>query len=238
MNLLTIDTATIVELVAVSSKNEISDKTKVVGVSHSITLFENIDCALNELNITIRDINIIGVGIGPGSFTGIRIAVCTARMLAQLLNAPLVDIKTHLLYASSVEACLNENILIAFDAKKERVFGALYKKGKEILSPLEVIPPGDYNIDFLIDQIDREEATYIIGDGAEKYYSIIKKRIPDYKMLTGFKPRAKIASALTEHIYKKNPSLFTDINRVVPFYSRKSDAEIVKELKERGKGII
>lgn len=231
MNILTIDTATAVELVAAASGDRLSDKTKVVNDSHSITLFESIDNALSELNITIKDINLIGVGLGPGSFTGIRIAVSTARMFAQILEAPILGIKTHLLFAASVQADINENILIAFDAKKGRVFGALYRRGEDPLSPLEIIAPGDYYIESIVDKIEWGNRTLLIGDGAEKYYHILATKIPDYKLLSGFKPSAKTACAITEYLYKKEPSLNTNINNVVPFYSRKSDAEIFKELR-------
>ncbi len=233
MNILTIDTATAVEMVAASSGSKVSDETREVGVSHSITLFESMDNALNELGIAIKDIDLVGVGIGPGSFTGIRIAVTTARMLAQLLGAPLVGIKTHLFYAASVKADIDDNILIAFDAKKGRVFGALYRRGPQELSPVEIVEPGDYYMDFLINQIDKENRTFIIGDGVEKYYDSIKSEISDHELLTGFKPSAKIACDMTGNIYKIDSGLYASINRVVPFYSRKSDAEIVKESRNK-----
>ncbi len=233
MRILTIDTAASVELIGASSGDAVSDKTREVGVSHSITLFEGIDSALGELDIAINDIELIGVGLGPGSFTGIRIAVSTARMLAQLLKTPLVGIKTHHLYASSVKAEIDENILIAFDAKKGRVFGALYRSGKDRLSPVEVVEPGDYYMDYLIDNIDRDKRTLLIGDGVEKYYNLIEERAPDHKRLSGFMPSAKDACALTEYIYNMEPEKHNNINRVVPFYSRKSDAEIVKEMRNR-----
>ncbi len=232
MNILTIDTATDVELVSISSQKGVSNKTRAVASSHSKTLFANIDAALKELNLTIDDIGLIGVGIGPGSFTGIRIAVTTTRMLAQLIGIPLVGIKTHLLYAASVKANVHEQILIAFDAKKDRVFGALYKKGDNMLLPDEIITPGDYEIDSLIGGVDREGITHLIGSGIEKYRDEFSKKIPNHRIISNFLPSGEIACRLTKEIYLRTPDQFNDYNQVVPYYARKSDAEIMRRERE------
>lgn len=226
MNILVFDTATEIELIAISVNKRISELSSAVKISHSKTLINNIDSILQDLNISLENINLLGVGIGPGSFTGIRIAVTTARMLAQLLGIPLIGIKTHLLYASSVEANNNENILVAFDAKKERVFGALYKKNNDTLSPLEVIPPGDYFINSLLQKIDTSHKTILIGNGVKMYYSLIKNKILNYKFFSEFIPSGKDICNLTELLYRKKPK--NNTNLIVPYYARKSDAEIIK----------
>ncbi len=230
MNILTIDTATQIEHVALVSGDRHSDKTRIVDVSHAATIFQSIKNAFLEIDIAFKDLDLIGVGIGPGSFTGIRIAVSSTRMLAQLLEVPLVGIKTHRIYAESVKAKVDENIIVAFDAKKGRVFGALYKKNNNAEIE-EIIEPGDHYIDYLIDNINNEKRTNIIGDGGKKYCEAIEKKIPDHVQLDDFLPGAGLSCLLTEKIYRQSPGDFTDISRTVPDYSRKSDAEIVKEMK-------
>lgn len=228
MNILTIDTATEVELVSIVSQKGISSKTRAVASSHSTTLFANIDAALRELDLTIDDISLIGVGIGPGSFTGIRIAVATTRMLAQLIAIPLVGIKTHVIYAASVQASAHDQILIAFDAKKDRLFGALYRKRDDTIVPDEIIPPGDYTPDSLIRGIELEGQTYLIGSGIEKYHNAFSKKIPNHRIIQNFLPSGEIACQLTKEIYLQKPDSFNDYNQVVPYYARKSDAEIMR----------
>jgi tRNA threonylcarbamoyladenosine biosynthesis protein TsaB len=235
LNILVIDTATKIEVVSVLAGNTVSDKTMNTGLSHAATLFSNIDLALQEANIDLRDLNIIGVGTGPGSFTGIRIAVTTARMLAQLLNLPLVGIKTPLMYACSAEAGPEENILIAFDAKKGRVFGALYKKSGHELKPVEIIRPGDYRIEQLTGKADMNKKTLLIGDGCGKYYEEIKSAIKDHALLKDFRPSGRKICELVKTTWLKNPDEYSDLNKILPFYARRSDAEIIKELKTRNK---
>lgn len=210
---------------AVISNTGSADKTRAVPTSHSITLFSTIDSALRDLDLSIAEIELIGVGIGPGSFTGIRIAVTTARMLAQLLQTPLVGIKTPLLYAASVNALIGEYILIAFDAKKGRVFGALYRK-KDSLVPEEKITPGDYTVGYLIDGIEGGK-THLIGNGVKKYQEEFVQRLPNNTIYPDFIPSGERAGVLTREIFKQSPERCT-LNQVVPFYARKSDAEIMK----------
>ena len=56
LNILTIDTATNIEILSVVHNNRIADQTSEVGVSHSQTIFSHLDSALKELNISINDI--------------------------------------------------------------------------------------------------------------------------------------------------------------------------------------
>ncbi len=147
MNILLLDTATNIEIVALSYNDVVADKTMQTHYSHSVTLFDTIDSACKELNTTIHSIQCIGVGIGPGSFTGIRIAVTTARMLAQILQVPLVGIPTQLLFACAIVRS-NAHCIVAFDAKKGRVFAARYHLINNSL-PQEILPPGDYTVEQL-----------------------------------------------------------------------------------------
>lgn len=231
-NILVIDTASPVELVAASSAGRCSDRTEVVTASHSTDLFRNIDGALGGLGIGVSDLGLIGVGVGPGSFTGIRIAVTTARMMAQLLEIPLVGVKTHRFYAVSIPSEPGDNLLVAFDAKKGRVFGALYRRGDDPLRPTEVVEPGDYYIDFLLDRADAGSRALIAGSGSEKYFLSIRDRLPQADLLPGFRPSGDAACRLTALLYQAAPGLWKDLNQIVPLYSRKSDAETLKDFKK------
>ena len=77
-----IDTSTNIEFLALSLNGKIYQFSENAGISHSVTMFQNLSSILKQGSVTIDDIDLIGVGIGPGSFTGIRIAVSTARMFS------------------------------------------------------------------------------------------------------------------------------------------------------------
>ncbi len=233
MNVLMIDTATRVEMVAASSGDRVSDRTGIAGVSHSVTLFQNIQGALEELGITLGDIGLIGVGTGPGSFTGIRIAVSTSRMLAQLMKVPLVGIHSPLVYASGAPGWEGDNILVAFDAKKGRVFGALYRKTAVPCFPREVVPPGDYFPESLAERIPPGCRTIIIGDGAEKYYDRISPLAGEHEIVRDFRPSGISACGLALRLYTASPGSYLSARSVLPFYARKSDAEDALEARRR-----
>jgi tRNA threonylcarbamoyladenosine biosynthesis protein TsaB len=231
LNILVIDTASPLEIIAAVRGDAAAETSIVVNTSHSVTILDTIGRCLDTLGIAAGDLNCLGVGVGPGSFTGIRIAVSTARMLAQVLGIPLVGIPTHLLYAVSVDAAIDDNIMIAFDAKKGRVFGALYRKSGTPL-PIEVIPPGDYQIEHLIEAVDRSRKSLLIGNGIEKYRPALLT-LDRGVFLDSFTPSGETMCGLVRETYLTDPSKYSDYNRVVPCYARKSDAEVAKELKER-----
>jgi tRNA threonylcarbamoyladenosine biosynthesis protein TsaB len=230
LNILLLDTATNIEIVALRFNGVVADKTMQTQYSHSVTLFDSIDSACKELNTTIHNINCIGVGIGPGSFTGIRIAVTTARMLAQILQVPLVGIPTQLLFAYAIVHS-NTQCIVAFDAKKGRVFAARYHLMNNSL-PQEILPPGDYTVEQLF-TIHSNIPVIAVGDGSIKYQEQMKQLYNDIQFVPDFVPKADRMIHLVESIYAQNPSHYTNYRNVLPFYSRKSDAEVMKELKEK-----
>jgi len=234
LNTLIIDTATSYELVAAGMNGKVADMGRNAGVSHSITLFDSIQNALQKLGIQTQSLELLGVGIGPGSFTGIRIAVTTARMLAQVLSLPLVGIHSPLLYAASAKVPAEAVIIVAFDAKKERVFGAAYRAAETTAVPEEVIKPGDYHVEELLNAVPTDCPLYTIGNGIEKFMERGLVARPDLVHLPDFAPSGAAAIRLLEDLYATHPDKY-DYSRVIPVYARKSDAEIVKELKKRKK---
>lgn len=229
MNILLIDTATNIEITAIRYRGAIADRTIPTRLSHSVTLFDNIDKACKDLHAAISNIDCIGVGIGPGSFTGIRIAVTTARMLAQILSIPLVGVPTQLLFASAIVHS-STDCIVAFDAKKSRVFAARYRIANHAV-PKEIIPPGDYSVAQLF--ADNDETPVIaVGDGALKYKHEMAALHRNIQCIPDFIPDAHSMLSLVEQLYSADPQQYIDYRTIVPDYARKSDAEVMKALKE------
>lgn len=225
MNILTIDTSTRFQIIGLSlNDGKTFNNSKETGFSHSNNLIENIDLCLKNAGIDIKDIDIFACGLGPGSFTGIRICVSTVRMLAQILNKPVLGVYTHdiIMNASDIS---NGDYIVAFDAKKKRVFGAFYKIENSKSSM--IIEPGDYDIKVLLDEIQNKNV-YFAGDAFEKYNEDILKIKNDIKYIEN--PIVNV-SKLNNFIKDKfeNKDENHDFKNLTPFYKRKSDAEVAKE---------
>jgi tRNA threonylcarbamoyladenosine biosynthesis protein TsaB len=225
-----IDTSTDIELIALSVDGKIFQFCEDAGMSHSVTMFNNLSSILTQASIGINDIDLIGVGVGPGSFTGIRIAVSTARMFAQILEIPLVGLKSQEIYAVSAGSGIDRTVLAAFDAKKSKVFAGVYQVKNSIA--YEIIEPGDFLMKDILNMITDTSEIICVGDGCAKYIDIIEKtshingincRFPE-----NFLPEGKAACELTLRKYNESPEKFSDYNLIVPSYTRKSDAEIAK----------
>lgn len=237
MNILTIDTATDYEFISVTTDHGTFEFAENVKLSHSVTMFKSINDILNKASITQQDINLIGAGIGPGSFTGVRIAVSTARMMAQILDIPLIGLTTQDIFASSVQNESDEKILVAFDAKKSRVFGALYQGGTELEHKI-IIDAGDYSIDYILKNLSKGDKLLCIGDGCSRYNDTISNFADSlcfsYRILEKYIPSGLITSRLVSTKYNSCPDKYAFYGNTIPFYARKSDAEIALDEKKAG----
>lgn len=112
------------------------------GLRHSSCLMPLIEGILKKAGWKPRDLDVLAVGVGPGSFTGLRVGVATAKMLAFVWKTKLVGISSLEALARSTGSCA-----VAVDARRGRVYGALYEKrtGRlcELLAP-SLMASGDF----------------------------------------------------------------------------------------------
>src|SRR5260221_5477417 len=146
--LLNIDTATEIAHVSISKDSLIlKDLFNTDQKNHAGFLQPAVKQLLNETAISLTDIDAIAVTKGPGSYTGLRIGMASAKGLAYALNKPLITINTLELIAKSAIIQLNNelqnsSILLCpmIDARRLEVFTALYDIIlKNILSPNAMI---------------------------------------------------------------------------------------------------
>lgn len=134
---------------------------------HSAFLIPTIVSILKNNNITMQDINVIGTNIGPGSFTGIRACVTTARVMAQQLNIPLVGVSS-LEILSHINSKNTKTITI-LDARKKQYYSAVYENNKELQAPKLTDEQDILNIDFTDSTViaDKTSHDFLCENGIE-----------------------------------------------------------------------
>ncbi len=96
-------------------------------------IFPRLQQLLDECGMSPGEIDAVAVSRGPGSYTGVRIALTVAKVLCAVRNIPLYTIGTLQLYAGNEPDCL-----VVTDARGGRVYTALYDEGKEVIPPSAV----------------------------------------------------------------------------------------------------
>ncbi|MEY2440931.1 MAG: tRNA threonylcarbamoyladenosine biosynthesis protein TsaB [bacterium] len=116
---------------------------------------------LEAEGLTFGDVDRIGVGLGPGGFTGLRIGVASARALAQASGAELVGVSTLEALASAAHPTPGQGVLAVVDARRGEVFVAGWRDGEQVAGPLAIAPSRIAEI--------AGEGWLAIGDGALRF---------------------------------------------------------------------
>ena len=211
MLILGIDTSTKICTCSIfdSENGVIAETSLSVKKNHSNIVMPIIDNLFKISDLNINDIDKIAVAIGPGSFTGVRIALGIAKGLAMALNKPLIAVNELDILEAIADGNENETIPL-IDARKERVY---YKY------------QGNYIDDYLINLIsnfDKNKKYVFVGDGAINYTNILKDNLGEnaivLPMYNSF-PRASVLCELASN--KEEANIYT----LEPEYISKSRAE-------------
>jgi tRNA threonylcarbamoyladenosine biosynthesis protein TsaB len=206
---------------------------------HATRLLPLAGTLLSEAGLGWSAITRIAVGVGPGTFTGLRIGVATARGLAQSLMAELVGISSlrALSHAVHIESPHDTaGVLAVIDARRGEVFVAAYNADSEVLRP-HVLAPAE--VDGLIEQVGADtglERWIAVGDGVIRYRHVLDRSgvsVPgDDSMLHQIDARAICGlgsdPAAIPPIAQPGGFSLGDM-AVVPDYLRRPDAEITLE---------
>jgi tRNA threonylcarbamoyladenosine biosynthesis protein TsaB len=137
------DTATPYLSVALWSpeRSLIANFSESIGRDHAKRIIVEVDHLFQKANITPSQLAGIGIGVGPGSYTGVRVGIATAKALAKGLNVPLVGVNTLAAMAYGVLQD-GEGGVVAMDARRGYVYAGVFeKRGEEMLerTPLQKI---------------------------------------------------------------------------------------------------
>ncbi|MCG9127821.1 tRNA (adenosine(37)-N6)-threonylcarbamoyltransferase complex dimerization subunit type 1 TsaB [Candidatus Poribacteria bacterium] len=179
MKILGIDTSTPIGSVAlIEDDNIVAEHTLNIVQAHSSRLMPAIDMVLKKWgDITPKDLDGCAVGIGPGSFTGIRIGVATAKSLCYAVDKPIVGISTLEAIGYNLR-WTNGLVCPILDARRSEIYGAIFHGGtdwKRLTDDL-CLP-----IDGFLDELDKHttsnSAVHFVGDGLASYGDAIQERL-------------------------------------------------------------
>jgi tRNA threonylcarbamoyladenosine biosynthesis protein TsaB len=191
---LAFDTATAVATSALVDGDEVLGE----RVSRAQTLLEDVDALLRQAGAHPSELDRLAVGVGPGSFTGVRIGLAVARGLALSLDLPGAGVSTLAALAAGAPGAVP-----VVDAKRREVFTLLHGEPR-VLAPQE---------------LPVAAGTVCVGDGAKRYRALLEERGADVPSDDDERhlPRARFHAALAG---EPGP-----VDELEPLYLRVPDAE-------------
>lgn len=224
MLLLGIDTATTRVSVAIADGGTVlGDVSLAGGRRHAEQLAPAIRYLCDELDVSLDQLAAIAVDVGPGLFTGLRVGVTTAKVMAQALRVPVVGIPSLDLVAYPLRHA-NRLVVAVLDARRREVFSASYRPvpgGVQRVSDYEVRAPAE-----LVAELESgTDELLLAGDGVLAYRDAFSSL--DHAELAGASHASPSASALVELAAARvEREDFQSPSELRPLYLRTSDAEI------------
>ena len=177
------------------------------GFSHAEKLQGYITQVLDQGNVSKNDLNAIAVSKGPGSYTGLRIGVSTAKGLCYALDIPLIAISTLSSLARQVTGSL---VVPMLDARRMEVYSAVFSSEMEQIREIQaqIITQDSFKT-----YLDRGQVTFI-GDGVEKFEAVCTH--PNAVFIKNALPSASQMAEVAAHKLSANQT--QDVAYLEPYY--------------------
>ena len=223
-NILAFDTVSSSFSIALKKDNNIIEVNKENIKNHNEELLPILNSFLEENKISLNEINCIVMGIGPGSFTAIRIAFSTIKTICYAKNIPIIG-------ASSLET-LYQNIvsyngikLSMIDARKGSIYANIYKDNNKIKENLDLTYEEAVNL--IKDILTKDDTITLCGDGFSKNEDYFLEKLQEYKLnkLDNSYNIIKASNSILISEERYNKRQFDNIFSLNPLYIRKSEAE-------------
>ncbi len=215
--ILAIDTSDTVLGVAVSRENvPVAERYIDCGLKHSVKLMTAVDGCLADANVDIEDVDVFAVVAGPGSFTGIRIGVCTVKAFCHATGKPGIALNAlDVLAVGGREYDMNVCSLV--DARRGQVYASMYdKNGVNVFSNFA----GD------ISELTQctPKKTVLTGSGAVANRAFIEENFKD----PVFMPHNLVRGRASNACLLACESRLVTYDKIEPIYVRMSGAERMK----------
>ena len=225
MYCLAIDTTSKFLCVAlIKDKQVLGQYNKVHDRQHGVLLLSKIEKVLSSCGLSVEDVDCLAVDVGPGSFTGLRIGIATAKGLSLALDKPIIGLCSLDLIAVQQED--SEAIICPIiDAKRQQVYSAIYqntqggvkRKGKYFLGKIDELLKGS------------KQKMIFCGDAIDLYKEQIAEKFSDSAIFAPRRlwyPKAFSFSKLCLKRY--NSKKFQKTEQVAPLYLYQSTCAVRK----------
>jgi len=229
MNVLAIETSAQVGSVALMRGGILKEERFFEkGLRHGRELVPAIDSIVASQQLQPKDLSLIAVSLGPGSYTGIRVGVTCAKALAYALQKPLAGVPSLDVVAGNAPRPA-AHVIVMQDAKRRRFYFCTYRReGGRLLPEL------DYAV------VSFEEAlaavkpgSYVIGDGIPHAVDALRERGAQIASENLWLPRASAVARLGAEKFAASGT--DDPFKLVPIYLHRPEAEVVWERKQKQK---
>jgi len=223
MKILGIDTTTKFLCLGIYDNAKVYEYSLELGTKHSSLLIPTIKRVIDALNWRLDDIDYFACGLGPGSFTGMRVGLATIKGLAWSLNKPVIGISSLDILAKNV---MQDEGFVApiIDAKRNLIYTSIYRikdKSFKRITPYMLL-----NIEQFLKKIKKN--TIILGDAVSPYKAKIstdsKRAVILDKDYWSLQPRNIISLALERIKEKKIDNPFD----IKPIYIYPKECQIKK----------
>lgn len=252
--ILGLETSTHACSIVLLSQGQYYHELNIEPKKHSDLVLPMIQRLLAEAKIQMNDITAIAVGVGPGSFTGVRVAVGLAKAFGFALKVPVWPISSLRALANQVyrkELCASEDIVLStWDARMKAVYWGLYQSDSQTIISIDNLPdqlsaPEALDLSSLLwDTQDNYPDKQIqnskllaakqlvtVGCGVSHYYDAMMAAISQYnpKVIEDFYPNAQdvIELAIQDQVAGLQPA---DVFELAPEYVRNDVAQVPKNM--------
>ena len=159
MNILALETSGAVLSVALAASEKYWEMNINRGFKHGETLMPAVSRLLEDAGLKPADLDLIACAAGPGSFTGLRIGMATAKGIARGADCPMEAVLTLPLLAAGREHWPGI-VAPVMDARKKRVYAAAFKNGKRVASD------ADMDLDEFMESLPGDDPVLVTGPDA------------------------------------------------------------------------
>ncbi len=230
MKVLGIDTSTKVATIAIlDGERVIGEYSLSKDMSHSEKLMPMLKEVLDNIDMKMEEIDLYAVGLGPGSFTGLRIGLATIKSFAHLFNKPIIGVST--LEALAYNMYLNSSVIMPMlDARRDRVYTSLYRFKDDRIEEIE--GSQILEINDIGKKLDKYEDIVVNGEGSIVYSNEIKEALGEKVKFASMGQNICRAVSICEIALEKyNEGKRDDLFTLIPDYIRPSQAE--RELNQK-----